>query len=477
MEIESTALFQEIKAIIDDGPKPVNYYYKCYFLIDDKKYEPLKIIDVFHKRNYVEARGDERFITLAIPMGLWSKIIYPKLNILDITLVKIPIYEIDDKENQEEEIEEIRYTAIPVPDSIPNLTGDNLQRFSIAALDTMDFFEVTFQLVDKGLEALKMVTVGSVFRRCKTEDVVKGILAKERSKAKTITGKAVETIDMVDGDNDDEIEHVLIPQGLPYLDVPFYVQQQCNGVYNAGMNIYYQNKGLFVYPPFDTTRYDSADLKATILKVPKYSYSYLERTYRQEGDIVYIIGTSDSSFEDKSFINSRNRGDGIRFGDARFIMRDELLETKDNKTKIVRKDVNQEFVSKDKSDQPDYRQQLYVPLSKEHMNANPFVQRSRLAHINGAMYQIDWQNSNPDVLIPGMMVKIIYMSKHEFRELYGVLTHVVTNTQLSGQGLNYTRHITNSSLFIFSTMLTEQEQEFDEIDESVITAWENYEMG
>ena len=477
MEIESTALYQEIMSIINDGPKPVNNYYKAYFIIDDKKYEPLKILDISSDRNYVTEKTDIRFITLVIPAGLWSKVIYPKLNILDISVVKIPLQEISEEGMPDEEIEEIRYTAIPIPSTVPNLTGDSIQRMSIAAIDTaMGYFNVQFQLVEKGFEAMKMVTVGAVFRRTTTEDVTKGVLAKERRKVKTISGYGVKTIDMIKSDNEEKREHIFLPQGLRYLDVPEYIQQNCGGIYNSGINIFFQNRGLFVYPPFDTTRYRSAPIKATILKIPKQRYTELERTYREEGDVVFIAGTSDAKFEDQSFIKSRNIGDGVRYGDSRFTMRD-ITEIKDNKSKIVRKDINTEFVSKSKSDQPNYRQQLYVPLSREHINSNPFFQRSRLAHVNGAIYQIDWQNSNPDLLIPGMMVKIIYMSKDEFKELYGVLTQVASTTQLKGEGLTSQKHITNSALFVFTTMLTDEEQDFDDIDQQTIEAWENYEMG
>lgn len=475
MEIEDTALYQEIKSIIDEGPKPISFYYKAFFFIDDKKYEPLKVIDLTAEQDYHNSYAEKKFVTLSIPMGLWAKVIYPNLHILDITIIKTPIQEIAEYDSPAEDIEETRYTASPVPESMPNLVANNLSRMSVAALDTMNFFNVQFQLVDKGYEALSMVTVGTNFRRIETQKAIQGLLSKESTKAKTITGKAVKFVDVIKAHNEEEREHICLPQGLKLLDSPAYIQHNCGGVYNSGINTYYQYKCLFVYPIFDTTRYDKAPKKLTIMKVPKQRFTDIERTYREEGDIIYILGTNESAFKDNTFNQSRNNGDGIRYGDSRFIMRD-IVEVKDNKAKIERKDINSEYIYKDKKDQPKYRQQLNVQISSDRLNSNNFVQRSKLTGANGSLYTLDWENSNPDLLFPGMMVKVIYLNKEEFVEIYGVLAYSLTSVQMKGQGLNSKRHITNTKLVIFTTSITAQEQTYDEIDESVIKSWENYEM-
>ena len=475
MEIEETALYKEIITIIDEGPKPISFYLKCFFIVDEQRFEPLKIIDITTEQDYHNGYVENKFITLAIPMGLWVKVLYPKLNILDISILRIPLEEISENELQDNEIEEIRYTAVPVQESVPNLTGNNLSRMSIAALDTMNFFNIKFQLVDKGYEALSMITVGGIFRRVEPYKVVQGLLSKETKKTKTISGKAVEFVDVIDGHNTDITEHVQLPQGLKLLDVADYIQANCNGIYNSGINTYYQYKCLFVYPIFDTTRYDKVPKKLTIMKVPKQRFTDIERTYKEDGDIIYILGTNDTDFVDNTFTQSRNGGDGIRYGDSRFIMRN-VVQVQDNKAIIERKDINSEYIYKDKSDLPNYRKQLNVQISSDRLNSNNFVQRSRLTGSNGALYHIDWENSNPDLLFPGMMVKIIYLDKDDFKEMYGVLSYSLTTVQLKGQGLNSKRHITNTRMVIFTTTISEQEQNYDEGDQEIITAWENYKM-
>ena len=87
MEIENTQLYLEIKQIIDEGPKPVSYYYTCNFVVEDKKYQPLKVLGISVKRDYINGFGDEKIITLSISNGLWAKVLYPNLHILDIVLI------------------------------------------------------------------------------------------------------------------------------------------------------------------------------------------------------------------------------------------------------------------------------------------------------------------------------------------------------------------------------------------------------
>lgn len=476
MEIENTQLFTEIKQIIDEGPKPVNYYYTCTFVIDDKKFQPLKVLDMAIKRDYINGFGDEKTITLSIPNGLWAKVIYPNLHILDIVLIKTPIYEVSEVTEEDQDIQEIRYTAVIINETAPTTVGANVQRLSIAALDTTGFTDVSFQLVDKGVEVLSMVSCGMILRRTKTFEAIQVILSKESKVAKTITGPAVKTISVVKGDNDKEREHIIIPHGTKLLDVPAYIQRECGGVYESGINLYFQDKGWYVYPLYNVKRFRKEKKKLVILKVPKQRFTSIERTYRKEGDIIYCIGTSDSDFTDQTFINTRNAGDGVRLGEARQVLR-EIVEKKGNKAIYAEEGNNHEFVFEKKNNVPRYRKHYNIQLSSNYLNSNLYVEKSKLDMANGAMYEMDWENSDPDLLYPGMPVKIIYLDKDEFKEIYGVLSYVLGVTQLKGQAITSKRHTTTTKLIVFCSSVTKVEKTYDDTDNATINNWEEYEMG
>lgn len=474
MEIEKTPLFQEIKQIIDEGPKPVNYTYKVKIHVDDKEFEAIKLVDIDFKKDFHNGYADETIVKLIIPMGLWAKVIYPALHILDISIIKTPINEISDSINQDQEIITQRFTAVPITEGLPVITGKNLDNLSMQALDLRDIYAIDFQLFDKSIEKLRMVTVGGIFRRTNPEDVIKGVLAKESGKVKISTGKAVEAIDMVKANNEEKREHILVPHGTRIMDLAHFVHNKCGGVYNTGINCYFQDKTWFVYPLYNVQRYQKAVKKMTIMKVPKQRYTGIERTYREDGDILYIIGTSDSSFTDETHANTLKQGDGLRFADSRRFLRD-IVEKKDNKAIIERGKVNHEFVYSDKKDRPDNKRIQNVVLSSEFINSNPFVQRSKLAFTNGSIYEFDWENSDPTLLIPGMMVRILYMNKSEMKELFGVLLLAHSSVQLRGAGLTATRHITNTKLIIFSNSIIEQDNEpQDETDAAEIINWMDY---
>lgn len=474
MEIEQTPLFQEIKQIIDEGPKPVNYSYKIKIHAGDKEFEAIKVVDIDFKKDFHNGYADETTVKLVIPLGLWAKVIYPVLHILDMTIIKTPIKEVSDATELDEDIVSERLTAVPISDNLPVITGKNLDRLSIQALDLKDIYTIEFQLFDKSIEKLRMVTVGGIFRRANSEKVIKAILAKESGKIKTSTGRAVETVDVVKPNNEEDREHFLIPHGTRLLDVPKYIQERCGGVYNTGINCYYQSKGLFVYPLYNVNRYQKAPKKMTIMKVPKQRYTGIERSYREDGDILYVIGTSDSDFTDDTYANTLNQGDGMRFADSRRFLRD-IVEKKDNKAFIERGKVNHEFVYSDKKDRPDNKRIQNVHLSSENINSNPFMQRSKLAFTNGSIYEFDWENSDPSILIPGMMVRILYLSKNEMKELFGVLLLAHSSVQLRGSGLTASRHITNTKLIIFANSIIKQDNEpQDKVDEAAITTWMDY---
>ena len=474
MDIEKTPLFQEIKQIIDEGPKPVNYFYKFKIHAGDKEFETIKVVDLDFKKDYHNGYADEITVKAVIPLGLWAKVIYPVLHILDITVIKTPIKEVSDSTQPDEDIVAERFTAVPIGD-YPVVSGKNIDNMSIQALDLQNIFTIEFQLIDKSIEKLRMVTFGGIFRRATPEDVIKGVLAKESGKIKTINGAAIKTVDMVPANNEEKREHFLIPHGTRIIDIPKYVQERCGGVYTCGINCYYQSKGWFVYPLYNVQRYNQAPKKMTIMKVPKQRYTGIERTYREDGNILYVIGTSDSNFDDSSYVNTLNQGDGLRFADSRRFLRD-IVEKKDNKAIIERDKVNHEFVFSKKSDRPDNKRNQNVHLSSENINSNPFMQWSKLAYTNGSNYEFDWENSDPNILIPGMMVRILYMNKLEMKELNGVLLLAHNSVQLRGSGLTATRHITNTKLIIFANSIIKQDNEpQDESDEAAINNWLDYE--
>lgn len=482
MEIEKSPLYKEVKEIIDEGPKPVSFYWKVKIHVGENEFEPIKLLDLDFKKDYSNNYADEITVRLFIPLGLWAKQIYPSRTKLEMTLIKKPIKEIDEDDKKDEEIESMKFTAVPViNEQLPVLTGKHLDHFAMWELDLKSAFEVDFQLFDKSIEKLRMVTVGGIFRRTNAEDVIKSILATESGKVKIETGKTFEGVDIIEPNNKDKREHFLIPHGTKLFDVPDYIQHKVGGVYSTGINCYFHNKFWFVYPLYDTTRLEKAKKTAVIMKVPKNRYNGMERTYRQDGDTLYIIGTSESEFSDDAGTNFTNTGNGVRFSDSRRFMRD-IVQKKDNKAIISRKKVNHEYAfKKHKEDVKEEGKELFnVQLSNARINSNPYSEQSVLSSKYGALYRFEWENADPSLLFPGMMIKIHYIDKDVMRELHGVLIFAHSSIQIRGQGVTTNRHINTVAMIIYankppgSSQENQETESEDDVDTKEIARWADY---
>lgn len=472
MEIEDSPIYKEIKEIIDDGPKPVYYQYKAKIHVDDKDFEVIKVISVDMINDYLTRVGDMITISVMLPAGLWAKVIYPKRDKLEMSLLRVPQDEVSDEREEEKEIEVQRFIAVPNPDTMPVTAGKDIDKLKLRELDKLEVLTIEFQLTDKLLHQLRLVTVGGIFRRSTPEDVIKYILAKETKKIKVEDEISFKGVDFVEPDNDEKREHFIVPQGTRIIDLPVYIQRRVGGLYNTGTGCYYCKRHWFIYPLYDTTRLEKAKKRLTIIKVPTFRTHGMERTYRTEGDTTYIIGTSNSAIGDDAQNNYTVDGNGTRFSDSRKYVRD-FTEVKDNKSVAKRKEANHEFILLDRG-----KEKNSVYQSSRKTNSNPFVERSEIAGRGGSILRVMWENSDPSVLLPGMMCKIHYLDKDEVQELHGVLLGAEVAVQLHGQGLTPKRHTTVIALTIYVNPPRDEEQNddsSDEDDKKEIKRWTEYE--
>lgn len=479
MEIEEYPVFKEVKKIIDSGPKPISFSYKARIRVRQDEFEVIKVIDIDNRKDYANNFADEILLKALVPLGLWAKVVFPYRDELDILVIKKPLKENNDEEDKKEEIVVATYTAIPIIDKdTPIIQGKDLDRATMMDLDKIDMFPLTFQLYDKGIEKLRGITVGGIFRRCKNYVALKVMLMNESKKIKVDNKSAIAGVDVIDGDNKDEREHYVIPQGIKLIDLAQYMQRRLGGIYNCDINQYYHDKFWFVYPLFNTTRYPKAEKKAIIFKVPSTRYQGIERTYRTEGNITYILATSDSDFSDERKSKFLNSGSGVRFTDARRHMRD-IVEKKDNKAIIKREKVNHEYLfdKKDSKDKNTDRQDPdMVFLSEQKIHSNPYAESSVLASKWGSTYQFKWENSDDSMLFPGMMIKIHYQDKDQLKELNGVLLFVHTSIQMKGSGIISHRFQSTTDLIVFANRPDgEKKTELNKLEIGQKDQWSKYE--
>ena len=473
MELEVSPIQEEIDKIIEDGPKKVHHAWEVEFSIredcdvklsedpDDigyvpekekeKIYIPLKILNIDFVQDFERGQGDEITLTCTIALGQWVKVLYPCRDFLKATLIKRFLVEGELSYDKDEDKETETFACMPKITEANSSEGKHLSRRSRRELDMKGMIDIEFQLTDFSMEKLRLVTFGGIWRRCKPEELLKTILANESKKVSTGDGKAIDYIDVKKVSNETPREQYVIPQDTPLTSVAHYLQVRCGGLYSAGVNQYMRNKTWYVYPLYDTTRFGKESKTLTLIRVPEMTYTNMDRTFRVDGDKVYALATSNADFNDDVEPRYMRDGNGVRFSDARLFMNENLVETRDNKAIAHRKRINHEFVSVDKP------KRQFVQQSPLRSHANPFEEYSALARRDGVVYMFEWEKSDPSLIFPGMMAKILYSKGDDIGQLEGSILKVHTATQMLGQAVTAHGHKTTSTLFVFCRYIEDQE--------------------
>ena len=470
---ETSPLRQEIDKILAEKDQSVTYRYDIkikvkdefkgeFILTDrDKKYmddeelnektfTPLQITNLDFINDYELSVMQELWVRVIIPAGTWAKCLYPAKDDCEIILTRKPLRNVTFEDVEDEEEEEYIYDALFHIDQSNSLTGVDFTNISKTDLDNSYLpMAVQIEMLNKGVEIVRKVTVGAPYRNVKPEDFIKNTLGFYTKDLELEGEPVVDRISMVEAHNKEKRDHILIPQGMHLLDLPKYVQDYCGGVYNANLNCYIADKEIYVYPIYQTDRFEEEEKNLTVIRVPPDLFPQFERTFRLDGKALYVLGLSNALSIDVSIAKKLSDGNGVRYADSRKYL-NKFVETKDNKAIAKRKQVNSEFKSED------LKKRDVVTLSTNRINSNPFKERSRLAVRNGGVYTFQWINSKPELLYPGMPARIFYEENEEIKEMRGVLLKEQTSIAMTGKTIADSKHGTTTGLTLFALPYVEE---------------------
>lgn len=443
MEIEQTSLWREVQAVVNSPSKPVHYLWLAELEIAGNVYKALKVNSIDFLSNYEGNYADEIIVELSLSGGTYAKRIYPFKENINCTLFRYPLNEIGDTPNAEAYIQTEIYTATLLDTGNPMLESNGMNSPSEETLNLTNIFQIQFQLVNKALEQLRMISVGGVYRGVTTEDVIKAVLTSNSKRIQVEFARSIVGVDMVPASNQMKREHVVIPQGTRLVHIPEYIQKKCGGVYSSGLGYYLQGDYWYVYPCYDTTRFSQASRTLTVINIPTNKLPGIERTYRRNGQNLVVLATGEVRFRDNSEALQLNAGNGTRFADAdRFL--GNFSATTNNRTVVSRKINNSELVSTTR-----LTGNQNVQLSDQAINANSFEEYSKLARRQGSVLSFIWENSLPNLIYPGTMVRVLYMEESIIKDVYGVVLKAHHYVQMHGQGMTNGRHICRTMLSIF----------------------------
>lgn len=443
MEIEDSALMREIQDIIKGTKKPVHFSWVAQIYIGTEPYPAFRVLSVDIVRDYEKNFADQTMIKLLLPAGTYAKRIYPARANLEIALFRYPVQEASNNTDPESTVQAERYTAIMVDRGDPIIEANAMNTPTEESLNLSDMVEIEFQLIDKTIEQLRMVSVGGIYRQCTVDDVIKTVMHNASQSISVDNVRRPRGVDMVEPNNKTEREHIVLHHGLKLVDLPTHIHEKCGGIYSTGLGYYLQDDYWYIYPCYNTKRINQSPKTLTLINVPANKFPGIERTYRVDGNNVVALVTGQVSFRDESDARQLTEGNGVRFSDASKFLED-FAELGSNKALVSRGTNTTEVVSVKRANGNNN-----THLSPSAITANPYLEYSEMSRRNGGILSVVWENSLPTAIFPGMLVKMMYLDNEEIKTNVGVVLKAHHYIHMQGQGIMNTRHYSNSMLSVF----------------------------
>lgn len=440
MAVVDPVIYESLVTEITEDPNIIGSSWKCRIFSPGKpSITAMDIEDIDYNCNFISSIGDEIVVTLKVTVAEYTHYIYPNRRNLKLALTR----------KMESEQGTLDLVGVPQDTKEYDATLINQIDLDMQALPSMDessqLMTVVIQLMHPAITKLRTKTSSGTFFNEVPGDVTK-VLAGIATKTVGLTDdNSMLGVDMVPVSNKAPRKHVIIPNGIPTMEMPGYVQKYAGGIYNSGIGSYIRNRHWFIYPIYDTTRYSKATRTLEVIVVPPNRMPHIERTYVYGNYKLKVLCTTEIQQRDNTDVNYQNSGNGVRFFSATKTM-ENFATIKGNVLDINRIE-NENVIGVDQraSDQ-------YLPFSDQKFTDNKAHQISKLSGKKGEVLSIVWNNSNGKLLTPGMPVKLYYGSGQGFSSPEGVLLGYQENTsKVNGGVINkYMRSTLVLSVFVKS---------------------------
>jgi hypothetical protein len=418
VQVENSILAKEVNDIITNTKSDkhnVEYDVTIHTVDIDYSVSIVESIEIL--RDYNVNIADYTVLTCMVPAGDYVKDMHPYKDNMEVTLTrKINGYELKQRfklviMNNKGEIEGTRY--------------DNSTR---EELNKLEMIRIEGQCIDRVSEALRLVYVDGVYR---STDIDKLLKVKFDNGIAPLGFKDNLIVNLIKPDNTREYDHIEVPTGLDLFNLPTYLQNTHYGVYNGNIGTYLQyyneKTTIFIYPLYNSKRFDTSEKKLMVYGVSSAKFDYVEHTYFKDGDIVKILaGKSTIGINDgeDSFMDS-----GVGFTNTdpnKIITRNSNVNDDEVTVDTEQMNAGQKF--KNKADLGDKTVHL-GPVDNMYKHRSDIVKRSM------AVYQIQWNHCDPDLIYPGMPVMYVYLKdENTIVKLKGtvqsifILNNIGTNT-------------------------------------------------
>ena len=427
VNFRQTPVWQGVEATILSGPKNSRSDLNIIIHTKDSDFNVIKVTEVQEFNDYTADVYGSLNLSFYLSLADYVYKLYPYRDFLEVSVKRTPRTE-DNAVNSEDEVTSIRYRAVLSLKNNQAVTGARMTQYDYDTLSQSDMVMVNLELMDRSQELLRVATTqGGIYPGATAEQVISGVMVGESNKWLIDGMPCVSKFNIVTPDNGEPIKGTYLPPMKIGL-VPTYLQEAGMGVYSSGCGTHYQRfngePSWWVYSLFNTDRFDQDVDRVVFFVVPEDELSGIDRTYRKEGKVLYVVITGNRSYSDDSQLSDLNTGVGVRIPNATGVFNGGAEMTA-NGPVADRARLNIEVANRKRDDG------VYYAPSVEPSN-NPFKYYSDLASKQTSRLNIVWENSHPEYIHPAMPCKYVFMDQGEYRELKGIILGRYTVESLSG---------------------------------------------
>ncbi len=231
-------------------------------------------------------------------------------------------------------------------------------------------------------------------------------------------------VDVVEPQNPNKYDVVFIPKEIKFHRlIPFL--QEAYGLYSEGAGRFHQDGLWFVYPVFNTSRYDREEQTLTVINIPSDRLPSVEANFSIKDKNLFVLATDEVQVNDDTWLRTLAEGDGVRYLNATRVM-DDFAIRKGGKVKFQQAD---NVVSRSVNPRPDNYNDFITETAKGGARANHYAAFSQLAHKRGSVINVMWRYGDAALLYPGQPSAFLYAEGDTVKKLTGTLLGVNINYQ------------------------------------------------
>lgn len=441
--VDITPLWEDILSVIGVTDRAVRIHLGAVIHTEKEDFPAVKVTLREMNRDYRKMTGEFYHLQFLLGAGDYFYRLLPFRENLEVSVKTTYMFE-NGHEDPDNPPFIIRYKGLFVPDKNPYPSSESMSNRTLEDTDKLAPVSVQLELQDRCEEPLRVKMISGVFNNVTMEQMLRGAFIYEANKVK-VDGKPIIQVAEIDPPHNKAIfPNLIIPHGTLLRDLPGYLHENENGIYNAGIGNFFQRfkqkPTWFVYPLYAPKRFDEDRYKIVIYSVPPDKMAGYDKTYRREGKITYIAATGDRKEADHAKNPELNLGVGFRMPDAEAFMKKPVKILPDS-WNAKRKNLNYEVSHRDRKDSLSY-----APVIGS--SANPFFEFSEVLSRQFTMMVISWENSDPELLYPGMPCKYVYMDRGIYTEAKGTLAVAYSITQLLGNPIEDRNFMTTTQMYL-----------------------------